>query len=148
MSFNKLLNLPMTERKLLVQIVRIVQKNYSNLQGLYFFLKIEKADSTNSHIVWVKQFYDEDEFGDFYWDAKYERACIMVKSIGDHYELLCKGFRVLDRFKIWATSVSKSRPIIRDMSYDNIPMISRDLCEKGFGEIIETLKSSKTNKAM
>ncbi|MCB0350145.1 MAG: hypothetical protein KDD38_03110 [Bdellovibrionales bacterium] len=150
MAFEELINKPMSEEQLLAAVTRVIQANFEGLSDSYFFMKLERSENDLTQIVWIKSFVDVYELGDFYYDTKYERANIMIKAIEDHFELMCHGFRLFDRYKIYRDTIIDSRPIFwgGDIDYSRRPMISRELLNNAFGEIKEELNSSKRNKAV
>ena len=89
MAFEGLLNKPMLEQQLLELITQELQQDFSQHQETYYFLKLEKASPEKFvSIAWIKTFTDIHEWSDFYWDTKYQRACVMIKFVKDRYEVL------------------------------------------------------------
>jgi hypothetical protein len=153
MAFDELIHQTATESDLLNQLVRQIQKNYSQYQTACFFMKLEKVyDFSNirklSKIIWIKTFADIYDLSDFFVDTKYERACIMIQFEKNRYEVLAHGFYLFDRFKIWPNKTSDHRSSAVTYNRENEKMISRDLLEYGFSEISNILAMTKTNKAM
>jgi hypothetical protein len=145
MAFEELLNKPMRESVLLEQFVAHIHTNYLKYQKQFYFLKLELFAGKTVQIVWVKTFADEDTWGDYFYDAVFQRACILLKFEKGRYELLIQGFQVSDRFKLWKNKTEGRDPIDITWNRENKKMISRELLEGAFGEITETLSASKTS---
>lgn len=148
MAFEGLFNKPMLERELLDQLVAEIQSNYFKFQDECFFLKLSKVEGKKVQIVWEKSFPNAFDLADFYYDTKHQRACIMVKFEHNQYHILCQGFFWTDRFEVLLDRVVNSRPFEWDEDKESKLMVSRELIEKGFGEISETLVLTKRKKAV
>lgn len=148
MAFEVLINKPMPEDKLLAQIVAEIKANYSSYQELCFFLKLSKYSPRLSQIIWIKEFNNIYSLGDFYYDTKFERSCVLIKFQQGRYDALCHGFHWSNRIKIWPTRISAGRSIEITWNREEKEMISRELFERGFGEIISDLEVTNRNKAI
>jgi hypothetical protein len=148
MTFDIFLKKPMPEAELLEQITSHLQKNYSAYQVHYFFIKLEIASDQLIQAVWIKTFTDVYEWGDFFYDTKFKRSCILIKFEKQQYELLVHGVYISDKFKIWPDRTEGSRPRTITWSRENDLMPSRELIERGFGGISGQIVRSKRNIAV
>ena len=148
MLFNELLKKPASEADLLKQITELIRAQYLTYQDSCYFIKLDKLNEQASQIVWIKSFSDMHALGDFYYDTVYERACVLVKFEESSYELFIQGFQICDRFKILPDKIEGSRPMVWGGQIEEIKMTSRELLERGFGEITKTLAATKRNKAV
>ena len=149
MAFEILLNNPMTEPQLLELLTSEVRKNHDQHQNTFFFFKLKYLGDKISEIIWQKTFNTRYEFADFYYDSKLRRAAIMLKFCKGRYEVLCQGFYYFDRFELWPDKIVNSRPIESvPEDIDCLPAPSRELLDRGFGEITRALASSKSDIPM
>ncbi len=148
MAFEALVNKTMKEEEILDFIIGEIQANYVSYQNMNVFLKLDKFSSSTSAVVWIKIFPDLESLIDFYYDTKFERSCIMIKFDVDRYEVLCQANFISDRFRILTDKIIDSRRYAAVDNREQMLMIPRDLIDKAFGEINQTLATTKRPKAV
>lgn len=148
MAFEELFFKTDVEQDLLKNLIQFIQLNYFKLQNEYYFLKLEHVPDNKSQIIWAKAFSNMYELGDFYYDTILERLCILVKFEENRYELLVQGFSISDRFKVWPNKTEGHYPIEITWNREEKRMSSREILERGFGEIAGQLSLIKGNKAV
>ena len=147
MAFEPLMNKPMPEINLLKKVIAYIQKNYSKLSSQCYFIKLATPYPYMTQMTWVKNFDDVYKLGDYYFNTKFHRTCIMVKFDKDKYEILFEGYNIYDRIKVWPGSISEIDPILTVVNCEEVPMISHELLHYAFGEITEELQT-KGNKSV
>ncbi len=138
MNLESLINVPMPEAKLAHAVADILRAKHGVYLHVYFFLRLEKVDSNNSKIVWIKASQNEKDWNDFYWDTQFERANISIKFTDGVYEVLLQGYHYFSCFRIiqgWM--VHQGHPGRGDLNLDSRKMIDRKVSEGAFLEISE-----------
>lgn len=148
MSYGELFARPMNERELLALIVAKIQSDFSGFQNESCFLKLERVSENQSQIVWCQAFEIAFDMGDFYFDTKFERACIMTTFHEGRYEIICLGFHWFSRFEVWPDKIAKERSYQMVGNIELRRMVPRYLLVNGFREISEALAAAKGPKAV
>jgi hypothetical protein len=148
MAFDIFIIKPMAEAELLQQITAHIQTNYTVYQDQYFFIKLEMTGEQLVQVVWINTFTDMYEWGDFFYDTKFKRSCILIKFEKNRYKILVQGVYIGDKFKIWPDRIEGSRPSVTVRNRENDLMPSRELIESRFGGITGQVVRSKRNVAV
>jgi hypothetical protein len=160
MAFEKLLNIVAAESQLLEMLVAEIQANYFKYQNECYFLKLEKVfeiksafdepilDGGTSKITWIKSFTDIYIARDFFYDTKFQRACILLKFERRRYELLCQGFFFGNSFEIWPDKIVDSRPYGASSNLEETLQPSHEFLAQAFGDITSKVSSLKRVKTV
>jgi hypothetical protein len=154
MAFEQILNLPKSEKQLVDFLKEEVQRNFQLYKDKAFFFRLQYVGDLKdrkSQITWIKDFNNELDLADFYWNTKQFRCCIMIKFQEGLYEIMCQGFSYFARFKFSPKRISHQRPpgeYDQPRDRDSEEMIDRDVFEQGFAEIAGDLEAEIRKKTM
>jgi len=112
----------------------------------YYFIRLKKYENQQSAIEWVKGFSNNEDLFDFYWDTKFERACMMTKFDKEIHKVLCWGNFLCSRFEIqngWMVHINE--PLVRVRDIEGRKMIPRELVEGAFEDIHRQLSNLKAS---
>jgi hypothetical protein len=149
MGFEDIAYKPMPEIDLLNAVSSALQSNFSNLQDRYFFIKLEKCEQRESKISWVKDFADINDLFNFYFDSKFQRACILVRFKHGRYRIFLYGHSeccTLDVFQERFDILRKSESLSDSYDRESFRMLPKELLG-AFGDI-STLLQSNNKKAV
>lgn len=147
MALEDLLKIPAHEKELQDCLVSEIQAHYEYYKNKCYFLKLERIDDKTSQLIWIKEFVNEQELDDFYFDTVFERACVMFKFRKDRYEVLYLGYHRSNWFQVYESHHSNGRPQELDYNREMDKMIPEELL-KGIDDLKGILASSKMPKAM
>jgi hypothetical protein len=150
MAFEVLFHKPNSEPELIDQITAHVQKNFEDLKGRFFFVKVDLVNLELSKLVWEKELPTRAAPKDFYYETKMKRCCFGIRYDDGHFEAYFSGFSVSARFQIFeGRMVMESYPSIHECDPDaeTYPMIPREVVEGGFGDLTEQFEQ-KLKKAV
>jgi hypothetical protein len=148
MAFEKFFDKPMEESLLLDQLIAELQTHYSKYQDECYFLRLSKGPEKSVQVSWAKAFKNSTELKDYYYDTKFERACVVLKFQDGKYEIMIQGFYLTDHRQVSLESSTKGRPIIGKGNIESMRMPPQELIEKGFADLQGHLIASSRKKAV